>query len=288
MAINIDYVVRMVKLAPNSGDRITIYINSQKFHEIEKYSYCDVQVIGQKCVFKFSEKTPGIRGVGGRISFYKGSNALYVARFESKRIISMLLPFCGEYSEVVYPNNFNVNCPEFWVNLYQKQNLTNVYKNTSTEISQVTKSHITDKPDNHEKVKKLIEENSIKSQLINSYKTSNNIDIAKLVDKQPAPAKIDLTQLNLEQAMSNQTMFAQYIIDEAHLCTQNMQRKFAALISHRLNKIPLSEEEAIKHYELNKLLVNYIRLQDSVEKLMQQFMENSGRRYKTNDSEGSV
>ena len=88
--------------------------------------------------------------------------------------------------------------------------------------------------------------------------------------------------------MTNQTMFAQYVIDEAHLCTRNMQRKFAALINHRLNKIPLTEEEAIKHYELNKLLVNYIRLQDSVEHLMQQFMEDSGRRYKSNDSEGSV
>ena len=273
MAISIDYVVRMVKLAPNSGDRITIYINSQKFHEIKKYSYCAIQVIGQKCVFKFSEKTPGIRGVGGRISFYKGSNALYVARFESKRIINMLLPFCGEYSEVVYPNNFNVNNPEFWVNLCQKQNLTNIYKNTSTEISQVAKSHIidaVDKPDNYEKtkekVKKLIEENSIKSQLINSYKTSNNIDIAKLVETK---------NTNLSDALLDEVKFAEYIIDEAHLCTQNMQRKFAALMSHRLNKLALTESDAIKHYEINKLLVNYIRLQDSVEKLMQNIIEDA-------------
>lgn len=282
MATSIDYVVRMAKLTPNSGDRIAISINSQKFHEIEKYSYCDVQVIGQKCVFKFSEKTPGIKGIGGKVSFYKGANGIYIARFTSKRIINMLLPFCGEYSEVVYPNHFNPNYPEFWINLYQKQNLTNIYKNTSTEVTPAVK------PDISTKVKKLVEENSIKSQLINSYKTSNNVDITKLVEKQSAPAKIDLTQLNLAEAMTNQTMFAQYVIDEAHLCTRNMQRKFAALISHRLNKIPLTEEEAIKHYELNKLLVNYIRLQDSVEHLMQQFMEDSGRRYKSNDSEGSV
>lgn len=282
MAIPIDYAVRMAKLTPKSGDRIVISINSQKFHEIKKYMYCEIQVIGQKCVFKFSEKTPGIRGIGGKVSFWKGSDGVYLARFTSKRMINALIPFCGEYSEVVYPTRFNSNHPEFWINLCQKQNLTNVYKNTSTEVTPAVK------PDISTKVKKLVEENSIKSQLINSYKTFNNVDIAKLVVKQPAPAKIDLTQLNLAEAMTNQTMFAQYVIDEAHLCTRNMQRKFAALINHRLNKIPLTEEEAIKHYELNKLLVNYIRLQDSVEHLMQQFMEDSGRRYKTNDSEGSI
>lgn len=266
MATAINYAVRIVKNTCKDGDKIVINLNTNKFPDVEYRESCKVSVIGQKLVFTFKEKDGKTRDVGnGHITFFAKTSSLYIAKFASKKMVEDLLPFCGEYDDVVLPEAKvqSSNMPKFWIGLNQKHNLTNIYKNTSTEVTPVK---------------------SVEDPTVDINYAPAKIDLDDIVMKQPAPATIkqDVNTTNQHDILRhwNEYQLCIDIEEEAEKCASRMQKVVADLLNFRLNASRMSVDEAMGNAEFNKVVIKYANLADQVKDLVHNIRNTWGDRKK--------